>query len=446
MNADAARTFADWLVSDEGQDGDRGITRSSDSNSSFSQRADELHRLIGGGDPEPLRRQRARMSEQPRSRPITIISRSVELRRNSCVLKERKISDLAGLRRRVPCRGGAHRQASLSVPPRSRALIERAESGSAGGGVRSRHSSVRRSFSGSHDPLLAWGIRQSRLRACGPPFDGSLDGLDRFVRGEGGGAGLHIHDAKFGRTGTFPAGPPGSRRGQNARANRPSPPGGAASSSGPAGAAPSSLSDLRLPQGSCTRQPGVGHRSPVWDLGAPRTGSTSPYLDFPAEIPSRKTTRGGARGGRAGGAAAAGGGAGGGAGAGGGGGGGGGGARGGGGGGGGGGGRAGGGGGGGGRPGGGRRRAGGGGGGGGGGAVEMFSGGEADVAFGLEALRSDLMGSALRPHHPVEAPSRSSSTARPGFRRRMCVTLVDFCASGRLSEAGRWTYGGYDCG
>lgn len=46
---------------------------------------------------------------------------------------------------------------------------------------------------GSHDPLLDWAIRQSR---CGLAsfFDGSYDGLDRFARGEGVAAGLHIHD------------------------------------------------------------------------------------------------------------------------------------------------------------------------------------------------------------------------------------------------------------
>ncbi len=47
-------------------------------------------------------------------------------------------------------------------------------------------------FLGSHDPLLDWALRESR---CGLAtyFDGSLDGLDRFERGEGIATGLHIY-------------------------------------------------------------------------------------------------------------------------------------------------------------------------------------------------------------------------------------------------------------
>lgn len=50
-------------------------------------------------------------------------------------------------------------------------------------------------FLGSHDPLLDWAIRQSR---CGLAtyFDGSLDGLSRFARGEGVATGLHVLDTK----------------------------------------------------------------------------------------------------------------------------------------------------------------------------------------------------------------------------------------------------------
>ena len=46
---------------------------------------------------------------------------------------------------------------------------------------------------GSHDPLLEWALRESR---CGLAtfFDGSLDGLDRFARGEGVATGLHLFD------------------------------------------------------------------------------------------------------------------------------------------------------------------------------------------------------------------------------------------------------------
>ena len=46
---------------------------------------------------------------------------------------------------------------------------------------------------GSHDPLLEWALRESR---CGLAtfFDGSLDGLDRFARGEGVATALHLFD------------------------------------------------------------------------------------------------------------------------------------------------------------------------------------------------------------------------------------------------------------
>lgn len=50
---------------------------------------------------------------------------------------------------------------------------------------------------GSHDPLLDWAIRAS---GCGLAtyMDGSLDGLERFDRGEGVACGLHVHDAATG--------------------------------------------------------------------------------------------------------------------------------------------------------------------------------------------------------------------------------------------------------
>lgn len=48
-------------------------------------------------------------------------------------------------------------------------------------------------FLGSHDPLLDWALRESQ---CGIAtyFDGSLDGVERFVRREGIATGLHIYD------------------------------------------------------------------------------------------------------------------------------------------------------------------------------------------------------------------------------------------------------------
>lgn len=48
-------------------------------------------------------------------------------------------------------------------------------------------------FFGSHDPLLDWALRESQ---CGIAtyFDGSFDGLERFVKHEGIATGLHIYD------------------------------------------------------------------------------------------------------------------------------------------------------------------------------------------------------------------------------------------------------------
>lgn len=104
-------------------------------------------------------------------------------------LKERKVYDLASSGA-VPC---SRATGKLLFPATEiRDWIERAKSG--GGDAPERNSASRPPIVlGSHDPLLDWAIRQSR---CGfaTYYDGSLDGLDRFVRGEGVAAGLHIHD------------------------------------------------------------------------------------------------------------------------------------------------------------------------------------------------------------------------------------------------------------
>ncbi|MGI9385058.1 MAG: substrate-binding domain-containing protein, partial [Methyloligellaceae bacterium] len=56
-------------------------------------------------------------------------------------------------------------------------------------------------FLGSHDPLLDWALRESR---CGLAtfLDGSFDGLDRFAKGEGIAAGLHIFAPETGNWNT----------------------------------------------------------------------------------------------------------------------------------------------------------------------------------------------------------------------------------------------------
>jgi len=108
-------------------------------------------------------------------------------------LKERKIYDLAASGA-VPC---SRATGKLLFPAAEiREWIESAKSGGVPAdatGPRKRPPIVL----GSHDPLLDWSIRQSR---CGLAtfFDGSLDGLQRFARGEGVAAGLHIHDATSG--------------------------------------------------------------------------------------------------------------------------------------------------------------------------------------------------------------------------------------------------------
>ncbi|MFX0542956.1 substrate-binding domain-containing protein [Roseovarius sp. S4756] len=105
-------------------------------------------------------------------------------------LKERKVYDLAASGA-VPC---SRATGKLLFPADDiRAWIERAKSGGPGDALADRAARPPIML-GSHDPLLDWAIRQSR---CGLAtfHDGSLDGLERFRRGEGVAAGLHIHDA-----------------------------------------------------------------------------------------------------------------------------------------------------------------------------------------------------------------------------------------------------------
>jgi molybdate-binding protein len=45
---------------------------------------------------------------------------------------------------------------------------------------------------GSHDPLLDWALRESRS-GLATFLDGSLDGIERFARGEGVATGLHVY-------------------------------------------------------------------------------------------------------------------------------------------------------------------------------------------------------------------------------------------------------------
>ena len=98
-------------------------------------------------------------------------------------IKERKVYDLASAGK-VPC---TRATGKLLFPEAEvRAWMDKQARSSA---------PVRPAvFLGSHDPLLDWALRQSR---CGLAtfFDGSGDGVTRFLNSEGIATGLHIHDA-----------------------------------------------------------------------------------------------------------------------------------------------------------------------------------------------------------------------------------------------------------
>ena len=101
-------------------------------------------------------------------------------------IKERKVYDLAATGA-VPC---SKVTGKLLFPEQAvRRWLERGQTGTA-----QSHTARPAVFLGSHDPLLDWALRQSE---CGIAtyFDGSQDGLDRFIAREGVAAGLHMFDA-----------------------------------------------------------------------------------------------------------------------------------------------------------------------------------------------------------------------------------------------------------
>ncbi|HPE78930.1 MAG TPA: helix-turn-helix transcriptional regulator [Gammaproteobacteria bacterium] len=101
-------------------------------------------------------------------------------------IKERKVYDLAASGQ-VPC---SRAMGKLLFPRREiEAWLARESSG--GGEAKAlRRPAV---LLGSYEPLLEWALRES---GCGLAtlLDGSLDGLDRFARGEGVASGLHVFD------------------------------------------------------------------------------------------------------------------------------------------------------------------------------------------------------------------------------------------------------------
>lgn len=120
------------------------------------------------------------MSDAPESHEYLTVRELAEMLR----LKERKVYDLAASGE-VPC---SRATGKLLFPA---AEVRRWIAGAQTGRVPAERSGI---VLGSHDPLLDWAIRESR---CGLAtyFDGSHDGLERFVAGEGIAAGLHVFDA-----------------------------------------------------------------------------------------------------------------------------------------------------------------------------------------------------------------------------------------------------------
>ncbi len=103
-------------------------------------------------------------------------------------IKERKVYDLAA-NGTVPCT----RATGKLLFPRKEVEAWIASNATRPAAARARPDVVL----GSHDPLLDWALRESR---CGLAsyFDSSLDGLDRFERGDGIAAGLHLFAAEAG--------------------------------------------------------------------------------------------------------------------------------------------------------------------------------------------------------------------------------------------------------
>ena len=107
-------------------------------------------------------------------------------------IKERKVYDLAASGE-VPCA----RVTGKLLFPEAEVRAWLAGRGGAGPAGRAAASAARgprpNVLLGSHDPLLERSVRDSR---CGLAtlLDGSLDGLERFVAGEGVACGLHVRD------------------------------------------------------------------------------------------------------------------------------------------------------------------------------------------------------------------------------------------------------------
>ena len=101
-------------------------------------------------------------------------------------IKERKVYDLAASGQ-IPC---SRAMGKLLFP---RQAVEAWLAHESSGGVRGSQPRRPAVLLGSYEPLLEWALRES---GCGLAtlLDGSMDGLERFARGEGVASGLHVYD------------------------------------------------------------------------------------------------------------------------------------------------------------------------------------------------------------------------------------------------------------
>jgi excisionase family DNA binding protein len=102
-------------------------------------------------------------------------------------IKERKVYDLAASGA-IPC---SRALGKLLFPRREVEAWLQGEGGQFSAASRAARPNV---VLGSHDPLLEWALLESRADLA-TFLGGSHDGLERFARGEGVAAGLHIHEA-----------------------------------------------------------------------------------------------------------------------------------------------------------------------------------------------------------------------------------------------------------
>lgn len=104
-------------------------------------------------------------------------------------VRERKVYDLAAAGE-VPC----SRVTGKLLFPRTEITrwLTTTQAGSAGA-IDVERTGV---FAGSHDPLLEWALRESGA-GLASFFDGSLDGLERFVRREAIATGLHLASTRL---------------------------------------------------------------------------------------------------------------------------------------------------------------------------------------------------------------------------------------------------------